>query len=141
MLDEEKVRQMTDIAMFEKKEGKVIFQADRRFRSDYLSLHLLVAFFSYTICYLLGLGAWVLCKSDELLGMTDFGDVGWMLFLAAIIYFAGLFLFMLGAWMIYQKRYDFASRGMDVYLAKLKKLRRLYDSYDASQDDYGGYSG
>ncbi len=140
MLDEEKIRQMTGIAMFEKKEGRIIFPVNRRFRSDYLSLHLLVAFFSYTVCYSICLVAWVLCKSDELLGMTDFSDMGWIIFLGAILYFAGLFLYMLGVWMVYQKRYDIASRGMDVYVAKLKKLRRLYDSSEYSEDDYGGYA-
>ncbi len=134
MLDEEKIRQMTSIALFEKKEGKIIFPVNRKFRSDYLSLHLLVAFFSYTICYGICLLAWILCKNEELFSITELGDVGWILFLAGILYFAGLFLFMLGTWMVYQKRYDIASRGMDVYITKLRKLKRRYDSSEFSQD-------
>ena len=37
MLNEEKIRLMTDIAMFEKKNEKDMIQVGRYFRSDYIS--------------------------------------------------------------------------------------------------------
>ena len=45
MLNEEKIKLMTGIAMFEKKEGKKIFPLNRYFKSDYISSHLMAAFF------------------------------------------------------------------------------------------------
>ena len=37
MLNEDKIKLMTGIALFEKREGKHIFPANRYFRSDYIS--------------------------------------------------------------------------------------------------------
>ncbi len=48
MLSEEKIKIMTNLAMFEKKEGNRIFPVNRYFKSDYISSKLLRSFFSYT---------------------------------------------------------------------------------------------
>ena len=71
MLNEEKIKLMTSIAMFEQKEGKKIFPLSCYFRSDYISRHLLGAFFGYTLCCLLGLVLWVLYHLEELLADID----------------------------------------------------------------------
>ena len=49
MLNEDKIKLMTGIALFEKREGKRIFPVNRFFRSDYISRHMFRSFFSYTI--------------------------------------------------------------------------------------------
>lgn len=53
MLNEEKVRYMTELAIFEKKEGKKIFPVNRYFKKDYVGGHMFRSFFGYTFCYLL----------------------------------------------------------------------------------------
>lgn len=44
-----------------------------------------------------------------------------------IIYAAGLAVYLGISIYIYMKRYEYASRGMKVYLAKLKRLDKRYD--------------
>lgn len=44
MLNEDKIKLMTGIALFEKREGKHIFPANRYFRSDYISGRILRSF-------------------------------------------------------------------------------------------------
>ena len=65
MLNEDKIKLMTGIAMFEKREGKRIFPVNRYFRSDYISRHMFRSFFSYTICYLLCAMIWVLYYMEK----------------------------------------------------------------------------
>ena len=67
MLNEEKIKLMTGIAMFEKKEGKKIFPLNRYFKSDYISSHLLGAFFGYTLCSGLIAVLWGLYHLEQLL--------------------------------------------------------------------------
>ena len=44
MLSEEKIKIMTNLAMFEKNEGNRIFPVNRYFKSDYISSKLLRSF-------------------------------------------------------------------------------------------------
>ena len=114
MLSEEKIKIMTNLAMFEKNEGNRIFPVNRYFKSDYISSKLLRSFFSYTLSFLLGIVLWVLCDIE--LGMK-----------VGAIYLAGLVVYLIISLCIYARRYDYASRGMKVYMAKLKRLDKRYE--------------
>ena len=48
MLNEEKIRYMTELAIFEKNEGRKIFPVNRFFRSDYVGGQMFRGFFGYT---------------------------------------------------------------------------------------------
>ena len=52
MLDEKRIRQMTKLAFFEKKEEKNALRIGRYFRSDYIGKELLKNFFLASIGYL-----------------------------------------------------------------------------------------
>ena len=54
MLDEKRIRQMTKLAFFEKKEEKNALRIGRYFRSDYIGKELLKNFFLASIGYILG---------------------------------------------------------------------------------------
>ena len=118
MLSEEKIKIMTNLAMFEKKEGNRIFPVNRYFKSDYISSKLLRSFFSYTLSFLLGLVLWVLCDIEKWL------NVMWI---ESLIELAGLVVYLIISLCIYARRYDYASRGMKVYMAKLKRLDKRYE--------------
>lgn len=45
MLNEEKIRLMTEIAMFEKKKGKQVFPYHKYFKSDYIGSRIMRSFF------------------------------------------------------------------------------------------------
>ncbi len=134
MLNEDKIKLMTGIAMFEKKEGKKISPANHRFRSDYISGHMLLGFFSYTVCYALCASAWILYNSETLLNVVDLEEIGDILKTGVVLYATGLFLYLLITWLIYRKRYEYARRGVNVYLAKLKRLEKRYEYQSRSKE-------
>ncbi|WP_349943785.1 hypothetical protein ABFV83_10860 [Lacrimispora sp. BS-2] len=127
MLSEEKIKIMTSLAMFEKHEGKRIFPINRYFKSDYISSKLLRSFFSYTLSFVLSLALWGLYDMErwmntmELKGLTAAGL--WI----GIIYLIGLVIYLGISAAIYMKKYEYASRGTKVYLAKLKRLDKRYE--------------
>ena len=122
MLSEEKIKIMTNLAMFEKKEGNRIFPVNRYFKSDYISSKLLRSFFSYTLSFLLGIVLWVLCDIEKWLNVMWIESLIELGMKVGAIYLAGLVVYLIISLCIYARRYDYASRGMKVYMAKLKRL-------------------
>lgn len=84
-------------------------------------------FFSYTLSFVLCLALWGLYDMErwmntmELKGLTAAGlRIG-------IIYLIGLVIYLGISAAIYMKKYEYASRGTKVYLAKLKRLDKRYE--------------
>lgn len=127
MLSEEKIKIMTNLAMFEKKEGNRIFPVNRYFKSDYISSKLLRSFFSYTLSFLLGIVLWVLCDIEKWLNVMWIESLIELGMKVGAIYLAGLVVYLIISLCIYARRYDYASRGMKVYMAKLKRLDKRYE--------------
>ncbi len=127
MLNEDKIKLMTSIAMFEKREGKAIAPAGRYFRSDYVSGRMLRSFFFYTFSYLLCVFVTVLYKLDELLSATDFTPVIQLARGSGFLYIAGLVFYLAVTFFVYSRRYEYAGRGMKVYVAKLRRLEKRYE--------------
>ena len=127
MLSEEKIKIMTNLAMFEKKEGHRIFPVNRNFKSDYISSKLLRSIFSYTLSFLLGLVLWVLCDIEKWLNVMWIESLIELGMKVGVIYLAGLVVYLIISLCIYARRYDYASRGMKVYMAKLKRLDKRYE--------------
>lgn len=127
MLSEEKIKIMTNLAMFEKKEGKRIFPINRYFRSDYVSSKLFRSFFSYTFSFLACLLLWGLYYMERWLNTMDIKSLMDTGIKVGIVYVAGLAVYLVISISIYMKRYEYASRGIKVYLAKLKRLDKRYD--------------
>lgn len=134
MLNEDKIKLMTGIAMFEKREGKAIFPANRYFRSDYISSRMLRSFFSYTLCYILCVLVWVLYSIERLLNAVNLDELIVMAKTAALFYAAGLIVYLIITFLVYCKRYEYARRGMKVYVAKLKRLEKRYEFQSRSKE-------
>lgn len=67
MLNEEKIRLMTKAAAFESGEGKKALEMNRFYKGDYISLHLIGAWFSYTVAFCLCVGLWAFYKMEYLM--------------------------------------------------------------------------
>ena len=120
MLNEEKIRLMTGIAMFEKKEGKRIFPQNRYFKRDYISWHLFGAFFGYTVCCILAAVLWALYHAESLLDEIGTDLIFSLVRRFGLFYVAGLTLYVLLSAYIFRRRYEYAKGGMRVYVAKLR---------------------
>lgn len=134
MLNEDKLKLMTGIAMFEKREGKAIFPANRYFKNDYISSRMLRSFFSYSFCYLLCLLVWVLYSMERILNTINLEEAAGLARTALLLYGAGLAVYLLITFLVYRKRYEYARRGMKVYVAKLKRLEKRYEFQSRSKE-------
>ena len=53
MLNEDKIRLMTELSLYEKKEHNAIFEINSFFKRDYIVKRILESFVAYTFCYML----------------------------------------------------------------------------------------
>lgn len=127
MLSEEKIKIMTSLAMFEKHEGKRIFSINRYFRSDYIGNKLFQSFFSYTLSFVLCLVLWGLYYMERWLTTMDVEILTATGIRVGIIYIAGLVIYLGISFLVYRKRYEYATRGGKVYLSRLKRLDKRYE--------------
>lgn len=127
MLSEEKIKIMTNLAMFEKHEGKRIFPISRYFKSDYVSSKLFRSFFSYTFSFLSCLLLWGLYYMERWLNTMDLEVLKATGIRIGFLYSIGLVIYLVISICIYMRRYEYASRGMKVYMAKLKRLDKRYE--------------
>ncbi len=134
MLNEDKIKLMTSIAMFEKREGKRIFPVNRFFQSDYISRNMFRSFFSYTVCYMLCAMTWVLYNMEKLLNTLDIREVVDMGRSAVLWYVSGLVSYLIITWLVYHRRYEYSKRGMKVYVAKLKRLEKRYEFQNRARE-------
>lgn len=134
MLNEDKIKLMTSISMFEKKEGRRVFPMSRYFRGDYVSSHMVRSFVGYTFCWILGTGVWVLYKV-ELLFSTEVLDNMWKaLTLYGTLYGGGLILYLMATYIVYSRRYKHSSLGMKAYLTGLRRLSKRYEYQNKTRD-------
>lgn len=134
MLNEDKIKLMTSISMFEKKEGRYIFPMNHYFRGDYISSHLVRSFIGYTFCWLIGTLVWALYEIEYLFSPAVMDHIHVFLLRFGIYYSAGLIVYLIITSVVYGKRYRSASRGMKVYVAKLRRLEKRYEYQNKTKD-------
>ena len=93
MLNDDKIRLMNEIALFEKKERKRERPAEVFFRRDYVAKHMLQSFFAWTLSYGLLLGVVMLYILERILNTVDVMEVVKYARTGILIYLAGLAVF------------------------------------------------
>lgn len=127
MLSEEKIKIMTNLAMFEKHERKRIFPISRYFKADYVSGNLFRSFFNYTLSFILCLLLWGLYDMERWLNTMELKNLASRGIQIGMFYSVGLVIYLGISTCVYLKRYEYASRVIKVYLAKLKRLDKRYE--------------
>lgn len=127
MLSEEKIRLMTEIAMYEKSEEKQLSMTNRYFKADYIGIHMLRAFIYYNIGALVVIGVFAMYNAEILLAGDIFMDWIPLVVRSAMFYGGGLLLYLLVTHRLYAGKYEHSKRIMKLYIAKLKRLNRRYE--------------
>lgn len=127
MLNAEKIRLMTDLAVYERKNKKTVFQINNYYRQDYLAGQLLSAFVRFTFSYGVLACVYALFHIDTLFYNINLKGATAMLNRFGFLYLAGLLLYLFVTYSVAAGRYKRAKRGMLLYATKLKRLGRKYN--------------
>lgn len=135
MLNDEKIKQMTELALFEKNKGEQMFEINAYFKKDYVGKHMLQSFFIYTFCYFLIMTVVVLYNLEDLMSSTN--PLGIFSIIYILIYFIGLGTFEIIAHRFYSEKYDTAQKNLKTYIGRLNILGKRFDNKDKAQNNGG----
>lgn len=128
MLNEEKVKLMTKLAIYEKKEGKADFKVSKYYRTDYIGLNVINSAIVATLIYLAAVGCIVIdnietlltdITSMDLLGIGKTMLIWYLVFLVAYVVIAVL---------VYNVKYFKTKKKLEKYDDDLRRLYNLYKS-------------
>ena len=126
MLNNDKIRLMTKLALYEQKEGKKNIAGGKYYRSDYVSLAMINSAIIATLAYILILGSIVLVNIETVLSvMTAFDmlELGRIVVVAYIIY---MLIYLTITYIISRLRYDNIKSELNSYDNNLKELYTIY---------------
>lgn len=127
MLDEERVRLMTRLALYEQTQGKEDFKISEYYRKDYAGMHVVFSIIWTTIGYACLAGIVVLAGIQALLANMS---VGFLVTLGAVAIAGYLVVVIVYAFItshIYNKRHKNARQRVKKYNHDLLKLLKMYE--------------
>ena len=142
MINEEKVKIMTKIAMYEQGSGRKYLPISRYYRSDYIGLALIKNFFLVTIGYILVIAAVSVYFGEYLL--ENIHKMNLMTAGAYIIigYIVVLAAYSVVTYIQYSVRYYRAKKSVKQYYGALTELSRIYTREEkkaSGRGTAGGY--
>ncbi len=126
MLDKNRIRLMTKIAIYEKESAEEDLKISSYYKKDYSSLNTWITLIWVTVGYILVAGLFFACNADAILeGITLLK----LLILAAIaigIYLVLLIIYGVGAGNFYKKKHGQAKQRVKKYYRDLSRLEKMY---------------
>lgn len=129
MLNENKVKMMTKMAIYEKNEGRRMLKTARYFKSDYIAFGILKTLITTSIAYIIMLIMYVLYNMESIIkdiNKIDYTEVGTNLIIG---YVAMIAVFSAIAFVVYGKQYDNSRNSLKRYFSRLNKLERFYNGH------------
>lgn len=130
MLNHRKVRLMTRLAMYEKKEGKEDIRLSKYYRTDFVRLNVLKSIVAMTAGYLFVLLILVLYNAEYLIGEAVRLDYKTLIARYVSIYLVLLSIYFALPTIGYMLKYRFSRRKLAKYFRMLRRLRTMYNEED-----------
>lgn len=127
MLNENKVKMMTKMAIYEKNEGKKMIRTARYFKSDFIAFGVLKTLIATTIAYLIVIMMYVLCNAEGLINEINTLDFIGLAKKMGTYYGILIGVFTLISIIVYNVQYDNTRKGLKKYFSRLNKLERFYN--------------
>ncbi len=129
MLNENKVKMMTKMAIYEKNEGRKMIKTARYFKSDYVAFGILRTLITTTIAYIILLVMGVLYNLEHIVSDINNLNYGSIITGLIVAYVVMLVLFSVIAFIVYGRQYDNSRKGLKRYFSRLNKLERFYNGH------------
>lgn len=127
MLNENKVKMMTKMAIYEKNEGKKMLRTAKYFKGDYVSLAVLKSTIATTFAFIIVALMVVMCNTESIIRQINSMDYAALGKKIVVYYVLALIVYAVisGIYSAYQ--YDKTRSGIKKYVMRLNKLERFYN--------------
>lgn len=135
VINEEKVKIMTKLAIYESTKGKKQLNISKYYKRDYVRYNMFKTAVAATIAFILMLGVYVLLNFEDLMISLNDMDLIQEAEKIGIFYLIFLVFYMLIAWLVYARKYEAVKPDVIVFNHNLKYLKELYDKEEKELND------
>ena len=125
MLKKKKVILMTKLAIYEKLESKYMLKAEKYFRGDYISWHIIKTMVAITIVYLLCAAMWFIYNSEFLIQNIASLNYYAIISYAVLLYVVLVLFYGVISYIVYTVKYSKAVKIMNNYEKGLKQYAKI----------------
>ena len=126
LLNENKIKMMTKMAIYEKNEGKSMLKTAKYFKGDYIAFGVLKTVIATTFAGVILLAMYFLCNAEGMIRDINNLDYIGLAKKFALYYVLMLIVFCVIAGFVYYFRYENTRKGIKRYFSRLNKLERFY---------------
>lgn len=126
MINEDRVKELYRVALYDSKRGRQTAQYERYYRRDYIRKELIKSVFCGTIVFALIVALWVMNQANSLLdklNSMDFVEIGVVF---GLVYVAFLAIYLLITYLVFQIRFRNGRKELKKYYIHLKNLKKMY---------------
>lgn len=127
MINEDRVKQVYKIALYEQSEEKQNRQMGKYYRSDYIGKEIIKSIFSGTIAYAFMAVLWAMSNWREVLGLINSMEIVGTVVEMILIYVGYMAVYLLATYVVYAIRYKVGKKKLDGYKKDLKILHQMYE--------------
>lgn len=127
MIDEERVRQMTKMAIYEEGEGKRYVPMTQYFRHDYVGKELVKSLIAGTLAFVLLVVVYLSFEMDHI--MDNINQIDLVGFGTEMLVKYGIFMlfYLIVTYVVYSVRYSVGRKHVKQFFAHLKKVNKIYE--------------
>ena len=127
MINENRVKKIYRIALYEKKEEKENLSVEHYYRSDYVGKEIIKSFFTGTVAYVVMVLLWVMGSWDEILRQINSLQIFDTVVTILILYAVFLLIYLIVTLIVYNVRYKHYEKHREAYLKNVKRVYQMYE--------------
>lgn len=126
MLNQERVCEMTKMAMFDQNEGQECKPMIEYFRKDYIAKELIKSFVMGTIAFFMIFAMGVLYSAEEIMEQINTMNLRQMAVNLLLCFGIYMVVYLFVTYMVYYMRYTKGRQRVKMYYIHLKKVNKSY---------------
>lgn len=127
MVNQERVKQLYKIALYEQTEEKEHRQAGQYYRSDYIGKEVLKSIISGSIAYVIMVLLWAISNWDLVLYQINTLEIIDTLIMMIVIYVGFMMIYLFATVVVYYFRYKHSKKRLDAYVEDLKVAHSMFE--------------
>lgn len=127
MVNEDRVKQLYKVAIYEQNEEKEHRQTGLYYRSDYIGKEIVKSFFSGSIAYVIMAALWVLSNWELVLHQINSLEIIQTVGTMFVLYGLFLVIYLLGTAVVYYYRYRRSKKRLDAYVENIRIAHNMFE--------------
>ena len=127
MVNQDRVKQLYKIAIYEQTEEKEHRQIGQYYRGDYIGKEVIKSFVTGTIAYAIMVALWIISNSELVLHQINTLEIADTVVTMIFIYIVFLGVYLFGTALVYYFRYKSNESKVDAYVEDLKVAQNMFE--------------